>query len=61
MKSSKQLYQCNECGSITSYHHRYVLKLRDLNVMCFFSHHTNSSMRRVTTDLDDPGYESGNR
>jgi hypothetical protein len=26
-----------------------------------FSHHMNSNMRRVTTDLDDPGYESGNR
>ncbi|CAF3668398.1 unnamed protein product [Rotaria sordida] len=45
-KSSKELYRCAECGSITTYHHR---------------HHTNSTTKKVTIDLDDPGYESGNR
>ncbi|CAF4209541.1 unnamed protein product, partial [Rotaria sp. Silwood2] len=45
-KSSQELYRCVECGSITTYYHR---------------HHINSTTRRVTTDLDDPGYESGNR
>ncbi|CAF4689622.1 unnamed protein product, partial [Rotaria sp. Silwood1] len=45
-KASQQLYRCTECGSITTYYHR---------------HHMNSTTRRVKTDLDDPGYESGNR
>lgn len=26
-----------------------------------FSHHINSHVRRVPTDIDDPGYESENR
>ncbi|CAF4468710.1 unnamed protein product, partial [Adineta steineri] len=24
-------------------------------------HHTHSTARRISTDIDDPGYESGNR
>ncbi|CAF4443308.1 unnamed protein product [Rotaria socialis] len=45
-KSTQNLYKCDECGSVTSYFHR---------------HHIDSNLRRVTSDIDDPGYESGNR
>ncbi|CAF1963921.1 unnamed protein product [Rotaria magnacalcarata] len=45
-KSAQNLYKCDECGSVTSYFHR---------------HHIDSNLRRVTSDIDDPGYESGNR
>ncbi|CAF0915074.1 unnamed protein product [Adineta steineri] len=44
--SSTKLYKCADCGCMTTYQHR---------------HHIHSTARRISTDIDDPGYESGNR
>ncbi|CAF1154764.1 unnamed protein product [Rotaria sordida] len=42
--SQSNLYECAQCGSITTYHHR---------------HHINSTLKRTPSYQDDPGYESG--
>ncbi|CAF4450112.1 unnamed protein product [Rotaria sp. Silwood2] len=43
LPSQSNLYECAQCGSITTYHHR---------------HHINSTLGQVTSYQDDPGYES---
>lgn len=68
-KSTQELYKCSECGGITTYHHRFVFEIF-LPVLSFFfklclivhfSHHINTIPKRITTDIDDLGYESENR
>ncbi|CAF4656004.1 unnamed protein product [Rotaria sp. Silwood2] len=43
LPSQSNLYECAQCGSITTYHHR---------------HHINLTLGQVTSYQDDPGYES---
>ncbi|UJR31845.1 hypothetical protein I4U23_019321 [Adineta vaga] len=43
---STKLHACTECGCMTTYHHR---------------HHTHPTVKRTPNDIDDPGYESGNK
>ncbi|CAF3870871.1 unnamed protein product [Rotaria magnacalcarata] len=44
LPSQEKLHHCAECGTMTNYHHR---------------HHFNSTVRRVTSHVDDLGYDSG--
>ncbi|CAF4665983.1 unnamed protein product, partial [Rotaria sp. Silwood1] len=44
LPSQQSLYECAQCGSITTYHHR---------------HHIDSTLKRIPSYQDDPGYESG--
>ncbi|CAF1536499.1 unnamed protein product [Adineta ricciae] len=46
VKPCTKLYECADCGCMTTYHHR---------------HHLSSTVKKVSNDIDDPGYESGNK